>query len=37
MPLPIWPEPITPTFLIIAILSSHRGDARFPRLPILFA
>ena len=24
MPLPIWPEPITPTFLIIAILSSHR-------------
>src|SRR6202171_1061071 len=38
MPLPIWPEPITPTFLIIAaILSSHRGDARDPRLPILFA
>src|SRR6266567_2487855 len=29
MPLPIWPEPITPTFLIIAaILSSHRSDAR---------
>src|SRR5260370_41401715 len=29
IPLPIWPEPITPTFLIIAaILSSHRGDAR---------
>src|ERR1700729_2585812 len=28
MPLPIWPEPITPTFLIItAILSSHRSDA----------
>src|SRR5450631_564686 len=34
MPLPIWPEPITPTFLIIAILSSHRSDARIPRLPI---
>src|SRR5580692_6583589 len=28
MPLPIWPEPITPTFLIIAILSSHQGAAR---------
>src|SRR6202165_3264019 len=29
IPLPIWPEPITPTFLIIAaILSSHLGDAR---------
>src|ERR1700687_5242876 len=29
IPLPIWPEPITPTFLIIAaILSSHRSDAR---------
>src|SRR5664279_4640365 len=29
MPLPIWPEPITPTFLIIAaILSSHLGTAR---------
>src|SRR5580700_1100334 len=28
MPLPIWPEPITPIFLIItAILSSHRSDA----------
>src|SRR5580698_9050238 len=28
MPLPIWPEPITPTFLIItAILPSHRSDA----------
>jgi hypothetical protein len=27
MPLPIWPEPITPTFLIItAISSSHRND-----------
>jgi len=26
MPLPIWPEPITPTFLIIAaILPSHRA------------
>ena len=35
MPLPIWPEPITPTFLIItAILSSHRNDAR-PRRPSL--
>src|SRR3954447_17007340 len=34
MPLPIWPEPITPTFLIIAaILSSHRGEARLPPLP----
>src|ERR1019366_4689043 len=29
IPLPIWPEPITPTFLIIAaILSSHRSHAR---------
>src|SRR5260370_22532747 len=29
IPLPIWPEPITPIFLIIAaILSSHRRDAR---------
>jgi hypothetical protein len=26
--LPIWPEPITPTFLIIVILSSHPSDAR---------
>src|SRR6266436_5985993 len=34
MPLPIWPEPITPTFLIIAILSSHRSDARIARLPV---
>jgi hypothetical protein len=35
MPLPIWPEPITPIFLIIAaILSSHRAKARFPRLPV---
>src|SRR6202045_2827551 len=29
IPLPIWPEPITPTFLIMeAILSSHRSGAR---------
>src|SRR5882762_1772819 len=34
MPLPIWPEPITPTFLIIAILSSHPSDARSARPPI---
>jgi hypothetical protein len=28
MPLPIWPEPITPTFLIVtAILSSTRNGA----------
>src|SRR5205814_3617451 len=32
MPLPIWPEPITPTLLIIAILPSHRNDA--PRRPV---
>src|SRR3984893_358948 len=32
IPLPIWPEPITPTFLITAaILSSHRSSARHPR------
>jgi hypothetical protein len=32
MPLPIWPEPITPTFLItIAIFSSHRACARVHR------
>jgi hypothetical protein len=30
--LPIWPEPITPTFLIIAILLST-GTARMSRLP----
>src|SRR5471032_3334071 len=36
MPLPIWPEPITPTFLIIAMLSSHRGDAHpAPALPCI--
>src|ERR1700739_2102149 len=38
IPLPIWPEPITPTFLIIAAMfSSHRSAARVPRPPILFA
>src|ERR1700729_3692866 len=36
MPLPIWPEPITPTFLIItAILSSHRSDAHPASAPSL--
>ncbi len=35
IPLPIWPEPITPTFLILAaILPSHRNAARVPRLPL---
>src|SRR3984957_19870570 len=35
MPLPIWPEPITPTFLITtAMVSSHRGCAPSSRLPV---
>src|ERR1700730_2511189 len=34
MPLPIWPEPITPTFLIIAILSSHRAARTAPAHPL---
>src|SRR5665213_671944 len=35
MPLPIWPEPITPTFLITtAMISSHRGRAHLSRLPV---
>ena len=36
MPLPIWPEPITPTFLITtAILSSHPARRVIARLPVL--
>src|SRR6516165_3989464 len=35
MPLPIWPEPITPTLLIItAILPSHRDDAPGRPVPL---
>ena len=32
MPLPIWPEPITPTFLIITAILSSTGTARISRL-----
>src|SRR5436190_9810398 len=28
MPLPIWPEPITPTFLTVTVISSSTGTAR---------
>ena len=35
MPLPIWPEPITPTFLIVTAILSSTGTARISRLFIL--